>query len=290
LPAFEYHAAASVPEALDLLGLYGDEACLVAGGASLVLMMRQGSVKSSHVIGLRGVDELRGIWRLPDGGLEIRALTTHREAECSPEVQAYCPALTESFSRIATVRVRNQGTVGGNLAFADPAHDPPPMLLVLDARVVIAGPEGERTSPLSEFFVDSFQTVLGKEEILVAVRLPALPSTARSMYLKFLPRGEGTEGDYATVSVAATLWTGPDNICEDVRLALGSVGPVPMRVGRVENVLRGERLIPDLIEDAAGLVCGEIDPLDDVRGSARYKREMARVWTGRILQNLLERA
>src|ERR1700686_4668957 len=122
----------------------------MAGGTALVLLMQQGLVQPGHVVGLRGVGELAGIRRLDDGGLEIRALTTHRQAERSAEVQAYCAALAETFARVATVRIRNQATVGGNLAHADPAQDPPTMLIALDAEIVLTSQAGERTLPLDQ--------------------------------------------------------------------------------------------------------------------------------------------
>ncbi len=284
MPAsFDFHPAASVPEAVDLLGRYGEDAHLMAGGTSLVLMMRQGLVQPGHVVGLRTVAELRGVRRAADGGLEIRALTTHREAERSPDVAAYCPALAETFSRVATVRVRNQATVGGNLAHADPAQDPPPMLLALGAEVAISGPEGDRTVPLDEFFVDYFETALREGEIVTAVRLPALVAGTRATYVKFLPR---TEDDYATVSVAAALRVAPDGTCADVRVALGAAANVPLRARTVEQALLGEVPTRERIRQAAALVEDEVDPIDDVRGSAGYKRRMARVWTERALLHL----
>ncbi len=281
---FDYHAATSKSEALDLLARYGDDGHAMAGGTSLMLMMQQGLVRPGHVIGLRGVAEMQGIQRLQDGGLEIRALATHRQAERSADVRDYCPTLAETFSRVATIRIRNQGTVGGNLVHADPAQDPPPMLMALDAQAQIVNAGGERTVPLDQFFRDFFETVLEEGELLFAVRLPPLPAGTRATYVKFLPR---TEDDYATVSVAATLRLGADNRCEDLRVALGSAAPVPLRARRVEDALRGQRLTPALIDSAAEIVREEVDPIDDVRGSARYKREMARVWVGRALKSLL---
>ncbi len=281
---FDYHAPSTTAEALDLLQQYGDDGHAMAGGASLLLMMQQGLINAGHVIGLRGIHELEGISALPNGGLEIRALTTHRQAECSADVRSYCPTLSENFSRVATIRIRNQGTVGGNLVHADPAQDPPPMLMALDGEAVIVSKTGERTVPLDGFFRDFFETVVGEGELLRAIRLPAIPQGTKSTYIKFLPR---TEDDYATVSVAATLRVGADNVCQDVRVALGSAGPVPLRAKRVEGALRGQRLTAELIDSAAELVRQEVDPISDVRGSANYKREMARVWVGRAVRSLL---
>ena len=283
--SFDYHAPASLEETYELLGRYGEDAHLMAGGTALVLLLQQGLVQPGHVVGLSKIAELRGIRRLDNEGLEIRALTTHRQAERSAEVQAYCPALADNFARVATIRIRNQGTVGGNLAHADPAQDPPPMLIVLGGQAVVASREGQRRVPLDEFFVDYFETALQPGEVLVSVELPPLPAGTRVTYKKFLPR---TQDDYATVSVAAALRVGADFACEEVRVALGAAATTPVRARNVETALRGQRLTPAAIEDAAALVRDEVDPLDDLRGSAAYKREMARVWTKRALQELLD--
>jgi aerobic carbon-monoxide dehydrogenase medium subunit len=283
--SLDYHAPASLEETYELLGRYGEDAHLMAGGTALVLLLQQGLVQPGHVVGLSKIAELRGIRRLDNEGLEIRALTTHRQAERSAEVQAYCPALAENFARVATIRIRNQGTVGGNLAHADPAQDPPPMLIVLGGQAVVASRDGQRRVPLDEFFVDYFETALQPGEVLVSVELPPLPAGTRVTYKKFLPR---TQDDYATVSVAAALRVGADFACEEVRVALGAAATTPVRARNVETALRGQRLTPAAIEDAAALVHDEVDPLDDLRGSAAYKREMARVWTKRALQELLD--
>lgn len=285
MPEFDYHAATSVSEALELLARYGDDAHVMAGGTSFMLMQQQGLVRPGHVVGIRDLSDLKGIRKLPNGGLEIRACVTHRQAENSADVRAHCPALAETFSRVATIRIRNQATVGGNLVHADPAQDPPPTLLALDAEAVIASRNGERVVPLHEFFQDYFQTAVQEGELLTAVRLPPVPAGTKATYVKFLPR---TEDDYATVAVAAALRVGANGTCEDVRVALGAAAPIPMRARKVEDALRGRRLTPQMIDDAAELVRDEVDPLDDVRGSARYKREMARVWTGRALRSLLD--
>ncbi|HYZ16226.1 MAG TPA: xanthine dehydrogenase family protein subunit M [Candidatus Acidoferrum sp.] len=284
---FEYHETSTLDEALALLRAHGGDATPIAGGTSLVLMMKQGLVQPEVVVDLRRIDALRGIRTTADGGLEIGALETHRAIETSPVVRAFCPALAQTFSRIATVRIRNQATLGGNLVHADPAQDPPPMLLALDAQAVVASPDGERIVPLAEFFVDYFETALHEGELLRLVRIPPLPAGARVTYTKFLPR---TEDDYATVAIAAFLVLDDDGRCRDVRLGLGSLGTTPLRARAVEDALRGQVLTPTLIDDAAALVREEVDPLDDVRGSAEYKREMARVWTARTLSGLIRRA
>lgn len=246
-------------------------------------MMKQGLVQPAVVVGLQGIDALHGIRVAADGGLEIGALTTHREVETSPIVREFAPELARTFGRIATVRIRNQATIGGNLVHADPAQDPPPILLALDAEALVCGGDGARAIPLHAFFVGLFETALGEGELLCAVRIPPLAPAARLGYTKFLPR---TEDDYATVSVAALLALNDEGRCEQIRIGLGSLGMTPLRARAVEDALRGERLTRELIQEAAALVRDEVDPLDDVRGSARYKREMARVWTARTLEAL----
>jgi carbon-monoxide dehydrogenase medium subunit len=283
--SFDYHAPTSLAETFELLNTYGEDAHIMAGGTALVLLMQQGLLQPGHVVGLQKVADLQGIRRLNDGGLQIHAMATHRQAEKSPDVQAYCAALVENFSHVATIRIRNQGTVGGNLAHADPAQDPPPILIALGGEAVIASRDAERRMPLDEFFVDYFETALQPGEVLVSIDLPPLASGTRVTYKKFLPR---TQDDYATVSVAAALRVGGDSTCEDVRVALGAAATTPVHARTVENALRGQRLDAQMIKDAAALVRDEVDPLDDLRGSAAYKREMARVWTQRALQELLD--
>jgi carbon-monoxide dehydrogenase medium subunit len=185
---------------------------------------------------------------------------------------------------VATVRVRNQATIGGNLAHADPAQDPPPMLIALGAEVAAVSQAGERAIPVEDLFLDVFTTSLRPGEIITSVRFPALAAGTRATYLKFLPQ---TADDYATVSVAAALRLANDGTVADVRVALGAAGPTPRRARSVEDALRGARPDAKRIADAAARVDTDIEPFDDVRGSAVYKREMARLWIERALTSLL---
>jgi carbon-monoxide dehydrogenase medium subunit len=278
---FDYHQPDTLEEALELLDRYQEDAHLLAGGTAMVLLMGQGLAQPDHVVGLQRIEALRGITERPDGGLDLGAMVTHAEVERSAEVAAHCPALRTAFSEVATVRIRNQGTVGGNLAHADPAQDPPPMLLALDAEVVAASPRGERRIPLHELFLGFFQTSLEPDEILTAVSLPPAERRAASAYLKFLPR---TKDDYATISAAAWLLPDGDGRCQRARIALGAAGAVPLRARRAEALLAGQVLDDELIDEAAAAVRDEVDPIDDARGSAAYKREMARVFAGRALR------
>ena len=283
---FQLHQAESLDEALSLLEQYGaDDTHLIAGGTSLVLLMNLGLIEPARLISLRRVPELRGVHA--NCGLDIGPLTTHRQLELSPQVSGYCVALAETFSHVATVRIRNQGTIGGNLAHADPAQDPPPMLIALDADVTLTSRRGQRRLPLEQFFVDYLTTVLEPGEILSAIHLPPLPPGTRASYHKFLPR---SQDDYATVSVAATLRLNAHGQCEDARVALGGAAGVPLRARQVEDALRGETLTDRRIAEAAALVNDLVDPPDDARGSSAYKRRMARVWTERALLQLRDQS
>ena len=281
---FDYQAAATIDEALAALAEHGDDVELIAGGTSLILMMQQGLVQPAVVVGLGAIGELRGIKRTPDGGLDVGAMTTHRQLETSPEAFAYAAALPQALGVIATIRIRNQATVGGNLVHADPAQDPPPVLIALDASVeAVSAGGGARLIPMADFFTDYFETALGETELLRSIKIPPLPAGSRLAYKKFLPR---TEDDYATVSVAVRLGVTPDGTCTDLRIGLGALGTTPLRARAVEAALLGQKLTAGVVRDAAALVRDEVDPLDDIRGSAGYKREMARVWTERTIASL----
>lgn len=279
---FELRRAGSVAEALELLAV--DDAHLIAGGTALVLLIKQGLLRPARLVSLQGLASLSGIEALPDGALRIGALATIREAERSAAVRAHCAALADAFAAVATPRIRAQATVGGNLAHADPAQDPPPMLIALGASVVLARPRDERSLPLEELFVDVLETRLEPGELLREVRVPPLPAGARSTYAKFLPR---TEDDYAAVSVAAVARRDGEGRCVDARVVIGACGPTPIRARAVEDALRGEVPSDARLREAAALARDAVDPIDDLRGGAAYKREMAAVWTERALRRVL---
>lgn len=278
-----YVRPGSLDDAIDALVRYGEEAALLAGGTSLVLLRRQGLIRPAAYIDLGAIPGLDRITRRTDGAIRMGAMATLSTIESDPLVRGTHPALGAAIHRVATVRIRNQATIGGNLAHADPSQDPPPMLIALDAEAEITGPRGRRTVPLDTFFLDVFETVLGPDEILVAVWIPPRGPGSAAAYVKYLPR---TVDDYATVSVAARLDRQPSGSL-DARIVLGSVGSTPIRVHEAETVIRtGDPEAPD-IEAAAEAVRDRVDPVDDGRGSADYKREMAAVWTRRLLGRLL---
>ena len=278
---FDFHPATSVSEAVDLLGRYGEGTQLLAGGTSVMLLGRLGLVDPEHVVGLRDVDELRGIEVTPSGEVRLGALATLREVETSQQVRRQAPALAEAVHTVATIRIRHQATVGGNLAHADPAQDAPPMLMALGATVEAVGGHGRRSFPIEQLFAGFLETTLAPDEVLAAVVVP--PQEDAAGYLKFLPR---TKDDYATVSVAAALRCA-DGRCTALRVALGGVGATPLRAPSVEAALTGQRPDAGTVEDAAAQVRADIDPIGDARGSAAYKRDMAVVCVARLLRRLL---
>lgn len=279
---FIYHSPKSLDEALSLLEQYGEDARPIAGGTAMVNLLKQNLVYADHLVGLGKVPGLRGI-TLSNGDLRIGALTRHREVERSADVAEAAPLLQEAYSRVATVRIRNMATVGGGLTHADPAQDPPPALMALGARVVLASSGGTRELPVEDLFVDYYETALEPGDLLTEVIVPAQPSDARAVYLKFLPR---TEDDYATVAVAA-LARVENGVCADVRVALGAVAPTPVRATAVEAALQGQPVTGDAIRSAAEAVAEQVDPLADFRGSSEYKRDMAVVFTRRALEQVL---
>jgi carbon-monoxide dehydrogenase medium subunit len=275
---FAFHSPATLSEAFALLDEHGDDARLIAGGTAVVLLMKQSLLQPDHLVSLDRIDALRGI-RLDDGELRIGALVRFREVETSELVREHASLLAEVYGRVATVRIRNAATVGGGLAHADPAQDPPAALIALDARVRLESAEGARELPVDELFYDYYETAIEPGELLTDVIVPIPDSAASSVYLKFLPR---TQDDYATVAVAVS-GTAEDGHCRSVRVALIAAGPTPVRATEVERALLGQPLTVDSIRTAADAVADQVDPLDDFRGSAEYKRDMAVVFTRRAL-------
>ena len=281
---FEFHSPATLEEASALLTEYGDDGRLLAGGTGLVQLMKQRLSQPAHLISLRRIPGLDQIHNEADG-LHIGALCSHQSVFTSPLVQEHCPLLVETYGHVATPRIRNMATVGGGLAHADPNQDPPISLLALDAMVNVASGNGEHTMPLDGFFVDYYETILDPGEIIKEVIIPpALPDLATT-FIKFLPR---TADDYATVSVAVAIELSRDNKSfYDTRIVLGSVGPTPMRIHLAEAFLNGQPIQEKRLRSASRAVWDAVDPVDDFRGSAEYKRDMAALFTYRALNKAL---
>ena len=269
-------------EATTLLSENGDEAKVIAGGTSVVLMLQQKLIFPNVLISLGRVEGWDFIRMEPDG-LHIGALTSLRQAELSPVLRGFCPALAHTFSVVGNVRVRNQATLGGNLSAADYAADPPAMLTALGARVRLIGPEGMRELSLSEFFLGFYTTVLEPSEILAEVIIPTLPKNARSAYFKYTSiSAEGRP----CVAVGALADFDDGGKCRDLRIAVGAAVETPQRVDNAEEMALGQTLTDELVAAIADEYARTLDPLSDVRGSAWYRREMIGVFVKRALEDV----
>ncbi len=282
---FDYLEPESLQEACALLDQHGDDARLIAGGTALIIWMRQRLLNPKVVISLQKIPNLSYIRFDKADGLRIAAAACHRDIELASEVRQYYPLLHETFRKVAQPRIRNMGTIGGNLCQGDPLTDPGVSLIALDAEVILAGSKGKRTLPLEEFFVDYYETALQAGEILTEVHVPPPKKAIRWAHIKFTPR---SLEDFATVGVALAIET-EDNLCRDIRLALNSAGPKIFRAKKAEEIIRGQRLTEKLVAETAEAASAEADPIEDVRGSAEYKREMVKVMVRRAINQALER-
>lgn len=262
-----YVEPATLEEALRCLAAEEDARCL-AGGATLVAMMNADLVSPSTLVGLRRIPGLAGVEADGDGW-RIGALTTHADIAADRRLRGAAEVVRSAAGQIAHPAIRNVGTIGGALCHADPAADFPTALLAAGARVEVAGLHGTRTVALDDLFVDYLETSLARGEILTSVRVPAGPPGARGRHVK-LAR---VDGDYATVSVAAVI-VREGGRCSYARVAVGAVGPVPLHLDDADAALVGSALSPADCERAAALLAEAADPVDDVRGSAEYRRRM----------------
>jgi carbon-monoxide dehydrogenase medium subunit len=281
---FDYLEPESLDEALTLLERHGDDARAIAGGTSLIIMMRQRLLMPKFVISLARIPNFDEITFDERDGLRIGAGARHRDIELSPVVRQRYPLLHETFRKVAQPRIRNMGTVGGNLAAGDPLTDPGASLIALDAEAILSGRRGRRTLKLEDFFVDYYQTALDSGELLTEIRVPP-PQRKGWSHIKFTPR---SIEDFATVGVALTLSAAAGS-CQDVRLALNSVGSTIIRAKKAEAALRGKPITDATLRQMGEVATTEVDPMDDNRGSAEYKREMVKVLVRRAAEEALKR-
>jgi carbon-monoxide dehydrogenase medium subunit len=278
---FEYHAPETLDEALALLAEHGDNARVLAGGTVLLKDIREGHIHPPHLINIKRIDELHRLEA--DGeGLHIGALAIVSDVMKLSAVQADFPVLAEAIATMAAVQVRNMATMGGNLCNASPAADTAPPLMILDAEVEIAGPQGRRTMPVGDFFVGPRQSALEKGEILVGVRVPKPPADWSCTFLKMAPRG-AMEIAVASVGVGLKRSNGT---CEDVKIVMGAVAPTPVHAQDAEAALRGNPLDEATIQEAARLAAEATQPIDDMRSSAWYRKITIETLTRRALTRL----
>lgn len=283
---FDYFEPKTVEEACGILKEHGDDARVIAGGTALIIMMRQRLVNPRVVISLADIPEFGYVRFRAKDGLRIAAGARHRDIELAKPVRDHYPILHETFSKVAQPRIRNMGTIGGNLVQGDPLTDPGASLIALDAEITLKRAAGQRVVPLDKFFVDYYQTDLQPGEILTEIHVPPPPPDLAWAHIKFLPR---SLEDFATVGVALAMRLKQDR-CEDIRLALNSVAPIILRATKAEAILRGQKIDNDRVAKMAEVASTEVDPMDDNRGSAEYKRELVRVLVRRAVKQALERA
>jgi carbon-monoxide dehydrogenase medium subunit len=283
--AFEYTAVKSLDEALRLLDRHGDEAKLLAGGHSLLPLMKLRLASPRYVIDIGKLHGLNYI-RLEEEQIAIGALTSHADVAASELIRGRCPLLAETAAAIGDVQVRNRGTIGGSLAHADPAADYPAAILALDAEIVATSGSGKRTIPAKEFFVDLLTTQLRPGEILTEVRVPALGPQAGTAYEKLYQPASG----FAVVGVAARIAIGKGGKIEKVAVGVTGVGAKAFRATAVEKALRGKKASAKLFADASRSAAQGAEPLADIHASADYRREMAAVYTRRALERAFARA
>ncbi len=283
---FEYLTPKTLKEALTLLDKYKDECKVIAGGQSLLILMRQGLVAPPYLVDIKGLSELSYIKDAKEG-LKIGALTTHRAIEKSPVIKKKFSVLAEMEERMASINTRNWGTIGGNICHADPAGDPIPVLIALNATLTTAGLKGERNMPVEDFCRDYFETALEPGELLTEIQVPPPPSRTGAAYTKF----NVIESDLATVGVAVSVTLGAgDGVCQDIRIVLGASAPIPMRAKKAEAVLKGKRVTDNLLKEAGEVASTEAEPISDIYASAEYRRELVKVLVARVAKEASARA
>ncbi len=284
---FEYHLPNSIGEALDLLKRYDEEAKLLAGGHSLIPVMKLRLASPKALIDMRKISDLKGI-REDEDGLRIGAMTTYRELETSEIIRRSAQVIAETIPTIADMQVRNMGTIGGSMCHADPAGDLPAVILALDAELEAVSTTGTRTIQVDDFFIDFFTTSLTSDEILTAIKVPNIPPRTGVAYMK-LPN---KASHYALVGVAASVTLDDAGTCRRVRVGVTGAGEYPRRAKQAEASLMGHSPSPDAISQAANITTAAFDGRfnDDIHASAEYREEMLKVFARRALTCATERA
>ncbi len=283
--AFDYHAPATLKEAVALLAQYRDSAKVISGGQSLRPMLKLRLGGAGHLVDIGRIPDLEYIEE-EKGVLRIGGCTRESALESSDVVRARYPILVDTAKVIADPLVRNRATIGGNLAHGDPGNDHPATMLALGAEVVVTGLKGERVIPVEKLFVGLLTTALKPDEILTEVRIPVPPPRSGGAYVKL----ERKVGDYASAAAAVQLTLAASGTVERVGIGLTNAGPTPIKAGAAEAHLRGKKPDAAAVAETARLAAQAASPTADRRGTVEYKREMARVMTRRALEKALQRA
>lgn len=279
---FEFLEPTSVSEASRMLADLGEECRVMAGGSALMLAMRQRMLSPTHIISVARIEALRGITFDPATGLRIGALSRHCDVARSPLVQQHYPMLAAMAAQVANPQVRHQGTLGGNLCYADPATDPPGCLLALDAQVLLASSRGERVLGMAEFLVDYYVTAIETDELVLEIRVPPPAADLSALYTRFLR----TAAEHRPLVNVSLVTRRSGNQCHEARLVVGASTPIPARIARAEAFLGGKTITPEVAVEAADIVAQDILAMSDARGSEDFRRDMVRVVTRRSIASL----
>jgi carbon-monoxide dehydrogenase medium subunit len=283
--SFAYSAPTTLDEALALLQEHGDEAKILAGGHSLIPMMKLRFASPTHLIDINNIPGLSYV-KEEDGYLKIGAMTKEVEVEESDIIHNKYQIFIDATKLIADPQVRNFGTLGGNLAHGDAANDHPAVMIALGAEIEITGQEGKRTVGIDDFFHGFYTTAVDEGEVLTEIRIPAASGNYGSAYHK----AERKVGDYATAGVAAMVQMDDQGRCTRAGIGLTNVSPLPLRAKRSEDVLIGSDLSDAVIEQAAQYASEDCSPSEDLRGNEEYKRHLVKVITKRMLKKAISRA
>ena len=280
LPKFTYLAPASLEEACNLLGKYQGKIRIKAGGTDLMVRLAQRALKPEYIVGIRQIPELATISFNPDEGLRLGAMALLYDVACNPIIQEHYPMLARAAKSTATVQIRNMGTVMGNICNASPSADNSPTLVAMNASIVAVSPAGERKIPIDEFFLGPGRSAIEPTEIAKEILVPApLPHSGVS-YQKISPR---SKVDIAAVNVGAMVVVDEQGTCQQARICLGAVGPVPLRATTAEEFLQGKVITDEVAEQAGALAGTDASPISDVRASKEYRRLMVIILTKRAL-------
>ncbi|MFQ5775107.1 MAG: FAD binding domain-containing protein [Kiloniellaceae bacterium] len=282
--SFDYHRPRSLDEAVSLLAQFGEEGRVLAGGHSLIPMMKLRLAQPAHLIDLQGVPELRGIAQVGEA-IHIGAMTTQAEILASEALAEVCPILREAAAQIADPQVRSLGTIGGNVANGDPGNDMPAVMMCLDAAYALRGPQGERIVAARAFYEGTFATALKDGEVLTQVRIPLPPAGHGYAYEKLKRK----VGDYATAAAAAILAL-DGGACRRAAIALTNVAPTPLYAAAAGAALEGTAVDAGAVDEAAARAVAITDPVADLRGPVEFRRHAAGVMTRRAIEKALSRA
>jgi carbon-monoxide dehydrogenase medium subunit len=269
-----------------MLSEHKDECKIICGGQSLLIVMRQGLLVTDYLIDIKGLKELSYITYDEKEGLKIGAITTHRTIETSEMIKQKCPVLVAVEKKLASIQVRNWGTIAGNLAHGDSSGDLAPTLIALDAKVKLASSKGSRIVPLEEFYTGLFETALEKDEMVVEAQIPPVRSWTATAYKKF----NLIDSDQAIVGVAAAVTVDPKGSCTDARVVLSNAGVTPIRAKDAEKVLIGKKLGDALLVEAGEAASGDADPVSDIHASEEYRRHLVKVLTQRMVRQAWDQA